>query len=371
MTPKQLFCNLKLRDLTPAQANIIKQDMLSIGGEAAVARGAVACSVKTTDAVVSGTLKQLHTLAEKLNYQSFGLREVAAAMARALENVSKESVYLKGRTRAWDLGERTLVMGILNVTPDSFSDGGAYSSLDAAVERGVVMAARGADLVDVGGESTRPGSEPVPVDVEIERVVPVVEALAEKGVVVSVDTSKAEVARRALGAGAEMINDVTALKDPEMAGVVRDAGGAVMLMHMRGTPATMQADVEYEDVMQSVVDYLYERVEYAVGRGIDPERIMVDPGLGFGKSVEGNLELIQRLGELKALGRPVLVGASRKSFIGKITSSEVGQRLPGTLAATVASVMNGAHAVRVHDVAEAADAVRVADAIKAAGIGQD
>jgi dihydropteroate synthase len=255
------------------------------------------------------------------------------------------------------------LMGIVNVTPDSFSDGGEYLDAGAAIEHGEALAAEGAELLDVGGESTRPGAAEVPADVESERVVPVIAALAGAGRQVSVDTSKASVAAAAIDAGAAIVNDVTALSDPDMAPLCAEREVGVVLMHMLGTPRTMQEDPSYGDVVADVRAFLAARVEAAVAVGIDERRIWVDPGIGFGKTVEHNLELIRRLGELRKLGRPIVLGTSRKSFLGKLTGSAVGNRLGASIASSLAGVRAGADVLRVHDVAPMRDALVVAGAI--------
>ena len=258
-------------------------------------------------------------------------------------------------------------MGIVNVTPDSFSDGGRYLESGAAIEHGRRLLAEGADVLDVGGESTRPGSEPVSAEEELSRVIPVIEALAGEAPL-SVDTAKAEVARAAIAAGATMVNDVTALRgDPEMAGTCAEGGVEVVLMHMLGTPKTMQDDPHYGDVVSEVLDFLAERVAEATAAGIEQSRIWIDPGIGFGKTVAHNLALIARLDRLTRLGRPVLVGASRKSFLGAITGvAEPRDRLAGSLAAALIAVERGARVVRVHDVAATVEALAVAAAVAAA-----
>ena len=255
-------------------------------------------------------------------------------------------------------------MGIVNVTPDSFSDGGLFLDAEAAVAHGRQLAEQGADVVDVGGESTRPGADAVPADQELARTEPVVAGLASAGIPVSIDTSKAAVAEGALAAGAAMVNDVTALRgDSDLAGLCADRDCEVVLMHMLGTPRTMQDAPTYDDVVDDVRAFLAERVAAAVGAGIAEERIWVDPGIGFGKTVEHNLELLRRLDELHDLGRPVVVGTSRKSFIGKLTGREVTERLGGTIASNVLALRAGADMLRVHDVQEVADAAKVAAAI--------
>jgi dihydropteroate synthase len=263
------------------------------------------------------------------------------------------------------------LMGIVNVTPDSFSDGGLFLDPKAAAAHGRELAAEGADLLDVGGESTRPGAEAVGAEDELRRVGPVVEELASASVaLVSIDTSKLAVAEGALDAGAEMVNDVTALRaEPELADLCADRGAEVVLMHMLGTPRTMQEDPTYDDVVDDVRAFLSERIEFAVSRGISEERIWVDPGIGFGKTVEHNLELLRRLGELTELGRPVAVGSSRKSFIGKLTGAPVDRRLGGTIASCVLAASNGAEMLRVHDVGPVREALACAEAIVAAAAG--
>jgi dihydropteroate synthase len=256
------------------------------------------------------------------------------------------------------------LMGIVNVTPDSFSDGGLYLDAEAAIAHGKELAAQGADVLDVGGESTRPGAEAVDAEEEHRRVYPVVAALADAGHEVSIDTSKASVAAAALDAGARIVNDVTAFRgDPEMVTVCAERDCDVVLMHMLGTPRTMQDDPRYEDVVDDVKAFLAERVEHAVTAGVDEDRIWIDPGIGFGKTVEHNLELLRRLGELRDLGRPILIGASRKRFIGAITGRAEDQRIGGTVAASILALERGADAVRVHDVREIREAMTTADAI--------
>ncbi len=257
-------------------------------------------------------------------------------------------------------------MGVINVTPDSFSDGGLYLDPSLGVEHGLELEREGAGVLDIGGESTRPGAEPVDADEERSRVMPVIEGLIASGVraQISIDTSKAAVASQALQAGASLVNDVTALRgDPAMAEVVAEARSQCCLMHMLGEPRTMQEDPRYEDVVSEVKAFLEERMAHAVRSGIAEERILLDPGVGFGKTVEHNLELLRRLPEIIALGRPVVIGTSRKSFLGKLTGqSDAARRLPGTIATNVLAFERGARVFRVHDVAPVVDALTVAAA---------
>ena len=251
-------------------------------------------------------------------------------------------------------------MGVLNVTPDSFSDGGLFLDADAAVAHGERLAQEGADILDVGGESTRPGAEPVSERVELERVVPVVERLVGPGHTVSVDTTKLGVAQAALDAGAEIVNDVSAFRfDPGMAALVAERGAGCCLMHMLGEPRTMQRDPRYGDVVSDVKAFLEERLAFAIAEGVPEERVWLDPGIGFGKTVQHNLELLRRLDELVAIGRPLMVGTSRKSFLGVLAGGRSeGERLPGTIATNVLALERGARVFRVHDVAPVVDALR-------------
>jgi len=268
--------------------------------------------------------------------------------------------------RAFDVTRRALVMGVVNVTPDSFSDGGRYLDPAAALGHARRLVDEGADLIDVGAESTRPGAAPVVPELQIERLLPVIAPLAAERVCVSVDTASAEVARRAVEAGAEIINDVTGLGDPDMAGVIAAAGAGAVLMHMRGTPATMQQDPRYDDVVADVRVHLAARLAAARAAGIDAERIAVDPGIGFGKTLEHNVALLARLEELLPLGRPIVIGASRKSFLGRLTEADLEGRLEGGLAAAAIAVLQGARVIRTHDVGSTVKALRVAEAIAAA-----
>lgn len=278
------------------------------------------------------------------------------------------------RDRELALAGVPLVMGILNATPDSFSDGGRYRPLDAAVRHGLEMAREGAAIVDVGGESTRPGAADVPVEEELARVLPVIEALQREfaaagatAPLLSIDTRKAAVAERALRAGAQIVNDVTALTgDPDMTGVVRRYGAGVVLMHMQGNPRTMQQAPGYGDAATEIAAYLGGRLRAVEAAGLDPATVALDPGIGFGKTEAHNLQLIVRLDRLTALGRPVVVGLSRKRFLGALTGREVGERLAGSLAGLAVAAWRGAHVLRVHDVRESVDALKVVAGLRGA-----
>jgi len=270
------------------------------------------------------------------------------------------------RDVAFDLSARAIVMGVVNVTPDSFSDGGRWLEPEAALAHARRLRDEGADVLDVGAESTRPGAAPVPADAQWRRLAPVIAPLAAEGACVSVDTASAEVAGRALEAGAKIVNDVSALGDPAMAAVVAAHDAGLVLMHMRGTPATMQDDPAYADVAREVRATLASRLEAARSAGIDPEHIALDPGIGFGKTVRHNLELVARLGVLADLGRPVLVGVSRKRFLGELSGRPVDGRLEAGLAAAAVAVYEGARIVRTHDVAATVPALRIAVELRAA-----
>jgi dihydropteroate synthase len=354
---------IKLENVGIKEANIIKQEMLSAGGDAVTHKGTLDHSVGESDLILLGTIRQYEKLVSKLKIQPFTCKDIAAEIEEVLENYDKRGFVLRFPKKEVSL-DRTLVMGILNVTPDSFSDGGEFSDADVAINHGVEMAEQGADIIDVGGESTRPRSDPVPPDEELKRVRPVVEALLQKiDVPISIDTRRPTVAREIVEMGAQMVNDVSGLRDPEMVSTVAELNVPVIIMHMLGTPKTMQEKPEYKDVMGEIIGYLRNQIESAVKGGIQTENIIVDPGIGFGKTVEHNLEIIRRLGEMRSLGLPILVGTSRKSFIGKILDSEVDDRLEGSLAALVSSILNGASIVRVHDVGESVKAVKIADSV--------
>ncbi len=368
MIPKMENVNLLLEGIECKIANILKQEMLSIGGDVAVARGSVSCSIDRTDAVIIGTLKQARRLADKIAPQPFTLRDISEDIRRVLDNITRDTFVLKTPKREIAVGGRTLVMGIMNMTPDSFSDGGMFGSVEEAVKYALKMEANGADIIDIGGESSRPGSEPVSAEEELDRVIPLIKKLEGLlSIPISIDTTKADVARLAIEAGAEMVNDISAMRfDAKMPGVVADCRVPVVLMHMRGMPKTMQeGDLSYRALMGEITGFLKESMENARSSGVDVENIVVDPGIGFGKSTADNIAILRHLRELKSLGRPIVVGTSRKRFIGEITGEKpAGNRVEGTAASVAASIMNGADIVRVHDVGFMKKISRIADEIK-------
>jgi dihydropteroate synthase len=366
MASKTININILLESQPCKVANIIKQEMLSVGGDAAVARGSVACSVPASDILIMGTIKQILAMVIKIEKQPFGLNSIAANIRELLKNISQKEYILKTFRREIQLGKKTLIMGILNVTPDSFSDGGLFYSQQSAIERGLQMVDEGADIIDIGGESSRPGAASVSENTELKRVLPVIGRLVKQiKIPISIDTKKAQVARLAVGAGAEIVNDISALHaDKKMTKTVKDTGAAVILMHMRGNPQNMQkGNLVYNNLMAEIADYLKESSEKALREGIEKDRLVIDPGIGFGKTPDDNYKIVKNLSRLQVLGMPIMVGTSRKSFLGKVTGGEPGERMEGTAATVAAAIMNGCHIIRVHDVAVMKKVAVVTDAI--------
>jgi len=364
MAAKMLTRCVKLTGLQCRQANILKQEMLALGGDAAVARGTVACSIEKTDVILIGTDKQLHLLCSKLAPQPFGLPALATELQKILLSATQRPRFWRTSRQELSL-KRPLIMGILNVTPDSFSDGNRYRDPALALERALEMVAEGADIIDIGGESTRPGAEPVSAEEELQRVIPVIAALAGRTACpISVDTWKSPVARAAMDAGAAIINDISGLAfDPQMGAVAALSGAGVVLMHTRGTPQSMQHDTAYADLIGEITHSLRQSLALADEAGIEQERIALDPGIGFAKTAAHNLEILRRLREFTSIGLPLLTGTSRKSFIGKVLNRESDQRIYGTAATVALAVHNGAHILRVHDVREMRDVADMAHAI--------
>ena len=365
MNSKMLTRCIRLPGLQCRQANILKQEMLSLGGDAAVARGTVACSIKETDVILIGTDKQILQLCTKLKAQPFSLPSLASELDALLTNIKHPPTRWVTSRREFSL-ERPLIMGILNLTPDSFSDGGRFIDPERAVEHALLMEADGADIIDVGGESTRPGAPQIQPEEESDRIIPIIERLSKVlRCAISVDTWKSVVADRALSAGAEIINDISGFNfDPRMATIAASSGAAAVLMHTRGKPDEMQKDTGYSDLMFEVINGLQHSVSQALTAGIEPNRLAIDPGIGFGKDAAGNLMILRRLRELAGMGLPVLTGTSRKSFIGKVLGSEsASDRLFGTAATVAISVANGASIVRVHDVRAMRDVANMAHAV--------
>jgi dihydropteroate synthase len=364
MSTKMLTRCIKIYGLQCRQANILKQEMLALGGDAAVARGTVACSIESTDVILIGTDKQLLKLCNKLAPQPFGLPALAAELIRILSHAVHPPQSWKTALRDLPL-TRPLIMGILNVTPDSFSDGNLFFEPQQAIDRALELADAGADIIDIGGESTRPGAPSVTAADEIKRVVPVFSGLAGKiPCALSIDTWKSSVAHEALAAGAEIINDISGCTfDVQMASVAARSGAGIVLMHTRGTPQEMQTNTEYDDLIGEIIQSLRHSVALAADAGIGRQCMAIDPGIGFGKGAGHNLEILRRLREFTGLGLPVLAGTSRKSFIGRTLNRETDQRLYGTAATVALAVANGASILRVHDVREMRDVADMAHTI--------
>ncbi|MGE5390229.1 MAG: dihydropteroate synthase [Deltaproteobacteria bacterium] len=350
LLPKAFFRFIKLKDISARAALIIKQEMLSKGGEAAISRSALSAE-GTSDVLLMGNLKHYRLLIEKLKVQPFGLKPLAVEIEAMLGSVvpKRRAISLPGY-RSLELGGRPLVMGILNVTPDSFSDGGKFSDQGLAVEHALEMAAQGADIIDIGGASSRPGAQIVDETEELSRVLPVVERLAGLDLILSIDTFRGSVAEACLEAGVHIVNDIGRLQlDPGLLPVVVKHRAMIILMHNR---MQMLSDEPYKDLISDIIDELHQSIVQAEDAGVAPERIVIDPGIGFGKTAAQSRYIIRHLSEFHSLGYPILLGASRKSFIGKTLNLQVDDRLEASLAVTTMAVMNGADIIRVHDVKE-------------------
>jgi dihydropteroate synthase len=356
---------IKIPGVPCGAANHLRQEMVGLGGNAVVAGDGANRFPSVTDVILIGSLHQLRELGGRLAPQASGLADLGSRLAMLLGYLERPASVLAGRTCSLRC-DRPLIMGILNVTPDSFSDGGRFSNVAAAVDQGRRMVAEGADLIDVGGESTRPGAPAVSAEEEMARVLPVLEALRRDcGVPLSIDTSKSVVAREAIAAGAEFVNDISGFSfDPAIAACVAAGGAGAFLMHTRGDPATMQQNTEYGDLLGEILGGLAAALQRAAAAGIPEDKLAVDPGIGFGKDAAGNLEILRRLPELLSLGRPVLLGTSRKSFLGRILDQpDPTRRLAGTLATIALGVAAGVRIFRVHEVGPAREAALTAWAV--------
>jgi dihydropteroate synthase len=356
---------VRLEAVSGRAASVLKQEALALGAECAVAKSVAAFDDTPQPVVLIATLKQHAALARKLRAQPFGLATLGEQVQQAIGGYDGETVTrLNVGRHELTVGERTLVMGIINTTRDSFSGDGVGDDVEAAVAQAVSFAEEGADIVDVGGQSTRPGSDLVSADEEKRRVLPVIERIAaEVDLPISIDTDKAEVAATALDAGAGLVNDVQALRGEGMLALVAERRVPVCIMHMLGTPRTMQDAPAYDDVIADIYRFLADRVQACVAAGLRREQVVVDPGIGFGKTVSHNLTLLRRLRDFRSLGCPVMVGVSRKSTIGKVLDLPPDQRVEGTAAACACAIQNGADIIRVHDVREMVRVARMTDAI--------
>jgi dihydropteroate synthase len=373
MVPKASHFVVKVQGLRTPAVLILKEEMLAKGGDCAIHKEAITHRVEHSDCLLMGTEKVFSQMLADLRTQPFELSKIATEIERAIRNyrneipIMPEQEVLPQKLQAFyrTMQNRTLVMGILNVTPDSFSDGGLHADAGAAVEHGMRMVADGADIIDVGGESSRPGAASVSAEEELSRVLPIIRALAEKTQVpISIDSCKPEVVRAALDAGASIINDITGLAAEEMRILAAERRVPAVVMHMKGTPETMQQEAIYEDVVSEVMAQLRERISMAVQAGLPEEFVIIDPGIGFAKTAEHNLQIIRKLADFKSIGLPILTGTSRKAFIGNALSDlPAAERLEGTMATVALCINNGANIVRVHDVKEMVRVARMTDAV--------
>ncbi|MBM3700307.1 MAG: dihydropteroate synthase [Actinobacteria bacterium] len=378
---------LKVKGLNPRGADILKQEMLARNGDVVTSRDNLIQLEGLVDVIILGTEKSMKSLADKIKVQPFGLKKLSTEIIEYIDFLNKgqaTSIYKAGKKIIDIKKESPLIMGILNVTDDSFYDGGKYFNEKDIRQRIDAIISEGAGIIDIGGMSTRPGSKPVSIEIELSRVLPPIKYAREaidarlkdnnfykNNILISCDTYRHEVAIEAVANGADIINDISGLTfDDNMAAAVSDLGAGLIIMHIKGTPENMQENPVYENLIDEIYDFLYLQADYAKQAGINSQSIIIDPGIGFGKTLEHNLYIIQRLKDFRNMGYPVLAGASRKSFIGALLGKEkgkpapAGQRLEGSIAAAVYSFINGANILRVHDVAQTVNALKIAAAIK-------
>jgi len=350
LSNKMFFYVLKIYGVSPAEANIIKQSALSRGTDAAVHRDVITGEKKTSDMLLTGTKSELLKIAEYLKKQPFGLSEISLWIYRLFEGNDDNKWVIKDAVINLS---KPLIMGILNITPDSFYDGGEYIEKDKAVDRGWKIKEEGADIIDIGGESSRSGAAPISIQEELDRVIPVIEELKGIGIPISIDTYKSRVAQEAIDAGADIVNDISGLRwDKKLSAIVAKEKVGYVLMHILGTPKNMQKNPSYKNVVDDIFNFFAERLEFIQNAGIHYGNIVIDPGIGFGKRLEDNIEIIRNIKTLTTFKRPVLIGASRKSWIGGITGFDKEERLEGSLAAVSVGLQNGVRIFRVHDVKE-------------------
>lgn len=371
LSPKCINAAFKVEGISSWAANVIKQHMLSLGSDAAIERSALVKRITTT-AVIFGNISQLKKLCEKLSSQPFGLSEVSRKLSACLAAVYQEKFIFRARNKTVNL-QQPLICGIINITPDSFSGDGLLSTTlsrreyeKLVLKKTGSMIKNGARMIDVGAESSRPGASPISVTQELRRLIPVLTAIRKeyKKIILSIDTYKFKVARAAVDCGAEVINDITALKgSPEMASLIKKNKLGCVIMHMKGNPKTMQDHPCYKNVVEDILKFFDDRLTFIQRKGIACEQIVLDPGIGFGKTVTDNLSIINQLYKFKIFGRPLMLGLSRKSFIGQVLGVSVDQRLNGSLAASAVSLLKGANILRVHDVKETIQAAQIVSAI--------
>jgi len=365
MLEKASPLSIKAKNLTRIQCNILKQQLLSTGADAAVSREILSEEVETSDALIIGSVKQIAGALKSARQPHFDMERLVDEIEDVLGRYNASRLVWNVGKRTYEMDGNVLVMAILNVTPDSFYDGGRYGTLEKALAHARKMIDEGADMLDVGGQSSRPGAQEIPLEEELNRTIPLIEKIAgESDIPISIDTYREAVARQALEKGAGIINDITALRgDERMAALAAESGCGLVLMHMQGTPRTMQKNPHYDDLMSEIIALLRESVGRAVEAGLNEQNIAVDPGIGFGKTVEHNYRIISQLKSLKSIGRPILIGPSRKSFIGKVLKNEAQDRLLGTAASITCCIERGASIIRVHDVKEMIEVKEITGAI--------
>ncbi len=361
-----LYSTIKLEGVDTRAANLMKTCIETLGGALAMRKEAEEFTVRETDIIISGSRHTLSLLATRLRGEPFGLDGIAAEIDACISSGAR---LMSWGDRVLDFTRKTYVMGILNCTPDSFYPASRNETLREAMKSAREMIGAGVDIIDVGGESSRPGSDPIEPEEEIRRVIPVVQAIRrESDIMISVDTRRKEIAERALDAGADIINDISGLKrNEELARLLARRKVPVVLMHMRGTPKTMQKQVSYKNTISEILRELQPSIAAALGAGIAPEMIIVDPGIGFGKRAQDNVRIIRELASLKSLNFPILIGLSRKGFIGEILDRPVEKRLIGTVTANTLAIINGANIIRVHDVGDAVEMVKIIDSVRRSG----
>lgn len=354
----------KLHNIDARGANILKQEFLSKGGDVAIHKSVASFKIPRTDAILIGTVKTYQEVIKNLALEPyFGLNEIKEALEKAITKSPFPLFEIRGKI--FDFNKSHYIMGILNITPDSFSDGGKFLNIKSSLNHAKEMISEGADIIDIGGESTRPGAESISEEEELNRIIPVIKELRKinNDIIISIDTYKNRIAKEALENGADLINDISGLRfDPLMVNVVRDSKVPVIIMHIKGTPRDMQKNPHYDDLIRELLEYFDERINTLNKAGI--EKIIIDPGIGFGKNPEDNLNIIKNLSEFIVFNLPVLVGISRKSFIGLVLNEPVENRLFGTMAANAIALMNGANIIRVHDVKPHKDLIKIFEAIK-------
>ncbi|MGC9062636.1 dihydropteroate synthase [Calditerrivibrio sp.] len=349
--------NIKFKGIPTAAANVLKQEAIASGIDAAVHMGTAGCEVEKTDVLICGDLKGFSRLADRLKIQPFGLKDIADEIDKILKSPIHKILHIRDKTLTFD---EKKIMAIINVTPDSFSDGGKFTELNAVISYLSKLKEIGISLVDIGGESSRPGAESISVEEELNRVLPVVQLAVSEGFIVSVDTYKSKVAEECLKIGAHIINDISGFHfDEDMPKVCADYNAGVCLMHIKGVPKTMQDNPKYNNLLEEIKYYIYESIEMGLKKGLSEDNMMIDPGFGFGKSLDDNYLILKYLKEFESFGKPILVGLSRKSMVGGVIEKPVSERVVGSKIVETIALLNGADIIRTHDVEESLDMMKI------------